>query len=421
MSTALAIAAVTAAIEGLLRQALQADIAGTAITTRPLDRARDTTHTNQLNLFLYHTEIDAAWRNRDVPWSTQPGERKQTPLSLTLHYLLTAYYGEEEDATDATSDANRLLGSHRLLGRALSVLHDHPLLDGDQINDSLSAQDQLNEPYRQVERVRLTWQPLTLDEMSKLWSGFQTNYRLSAAYAASVVLIESSRPARAALPVLTRGTHDRGVAVQADLAPPFATLLAVTPPDQQPSVRLGEMLTLAGQRLQGDEVVFRFEHRLLDEPHTLAPAGTATATSAALPIPNDAANWPAGFYTAAALVSTIAPPRQQASNRLPLTLAPEILTISPNPAARDAQGDVTLTVTCRPQVRPEQTVSLLLGDREVPAEPFAAQTNSVTFTVEDAAPGAHFIRLRVDGVDSLLVDRSVVPPVFDDSQQVTIT
>jgi hypothetical protein len=31
------------------------------------------------------------------------------------------------------------------------------------------------------------------------------------------------------------------------------------------------------------------------------------------------------------------------------------------------------------------------------------------------------VRLRVDGVDSLLVDRSVSPPVFDTSQKVTVT
>jgi hypothetical protein len=31
------------------------------------------------------------------------------------------------------------------------------------------------------------------------------------------------------------------------------------------------------------------------------------------------------------------------------------------------------------------------------------------------------VRLRVDGVDSVLIDRSVEPPVFYDSQRVTIT
>ena len=34
----------------------------------------------------------------------------------------------------------------------------------------------------QVERVRITAQPLSLEEMSKLWMTFQTQYRISAAY-----------------------------------------------------------------------------------------------------------------------------------------------------------------------------------------------------------------------------------------------
>jgi hypothetical protein len=31
------------------------------------------------------------------------------------------------------------------------------------------------------------------------------------------------------------------------------------------------------------------------------------------------------------------------------------------------------------------------------------------------------VRLRVDGVDSLLVNRAVTPPVFDQTQKVTVT
>ena len=93
---------------------------------------------------------------------------------------------------------------------------------------------------------------------------------------------------------------------------------------------------------------------------------------------------------------------------------------SPDPTPRDADGDVTLTLTCTPQVRPQQRVALLLGDREVPAQPRSNQTNSLDFEIEDAPPGDHFIRLRVGGVDSLLVDRGVSPPVFIDTQKVTI-
>jgi hypothetical protein len=35
--------------------------------------------------------------------------------------------------------------------------------------------------------------------------------------------------------------------------------------------------------------------------------------------------------------------------------------------------------------------------------------------------GEYLTRLRIDGVDSQLVDRSVTPPVFDNTQLVTVT
>jgi hypothetical protein len=72
-------------------------------------------------------------------------------------------------------------------------------------------------------------------------------------------------------------------------------------------------------------------------------------------------------------------------------------------------------------VRPGQRISFLLGSREIVSQPLSAQTDTLAFSITDAPPGDHFVRLRVDGVDSLLVDRSVTPPIFDNSQQVTIT
>jgi hypothetical protein len=41
--------------------------------------------------------------------------------------------------------------------------------------------------------------------------------------------------------------------------------------------------------------------------------------------------------------------------------------------------------------------------------------------LRNAPVGTHRLWLRVDGVDSLLVDRSTWPPTFDKSQKVTIT
>jgi hypothetical protein len=72
-------------------------------------------------------------------------------------------------------------------------------------------------------------------------------------------------------------------------------------------------------------------------------------------------------------------------------------------------------------VRPEQRAALLLGDREVLAQPHPAATDTLTFVVTAAPTGEHFLRLRIDGVDSLLVDRTATPPVFDSNQRVTIT
>jgi hypothetical protein len=77
MSNSLAIAAATATISSLLRvqvPLIDPDLADLVVTTEPLDLARKTIRTTQLNLFLYHTTVNAAWRNRDKPLAVRPGE-----------------------------------------------------------------------------------------------------------------------------------------------------------------------------------------------------------------------------------------------------------------------------------------------------------------------------------------------------------
>ena len=105
--------------------------------------------------------------------------------------MLTAYGSENDDESV----------SHRVLGGAMSVLHDHPLLDAQEISDALAGSGL----ETQFERVRITPIALPMDEMSKLWTALQSNYRLSAGYEITVLLIDGSeRPVKAALPVLKR-------------------------------------------------------------------------------------------------------------------------------------------------------------------------------------------------------------------------
>src|SRR5690349_1850402 len=241
MSNSLAIAAVTATLRNLIKAGIDNDVPGALVTTQPLDEVK--TPGDLINVFLYQTTIDAAWSNRDVGRKTKPGETGQPALALNLFYLLTAY-GKNNAAPDLPD-----LTSHRLLGRAMRVLHDHPVLSFAEIESALSG----NDLHEQIERVRITHQPMTLDEMSKLWTAFQAKYRISTAYEVSVVLIDSRRPATAPLPVLKRGELDQGVAAQANLIAPFPTLTEMSLPlENQPSALLGNELALRGHHLDGD-------------------------------------------------------------------------------------------------------------------------------------------------------------------------
>jgi len=138
-----------------------------------------------------------------------------------------------------------------------------------------------------------------------------------------------------------------------------------------------------------------------------------------LPDDNAARNaWVAGLYSVFVAIDSANEP-SRTTNVVPVALAP-LVTVPAGAIARDPQGDATVTLEARPDIRPDQEALLMLGDRQVPAEPHPAQTDSVSFIVRGAEPGEFFVRLRVDGVDSLLVDRSVTPPAFDPAQKVTI-
>jgi Pvc16 N-terminal domain len=412
MSNSLAIAATTRTLQTVLLSSITADpdLNDTTVTTLPLDKARGNNNNNQLNLFLYQIARNAAWSNRDIPQQVKPGETGVPPLALNLFYLVTAY-GRDGDATQPFG--------HELLGKAMSTLHDHCILGPDDIRNATSGSLPRSDLDRQIERIRITFQPLTLEEISKLWTGFATQYRLSAAYEVAVALIESTRPARTPLPALTRGRADEGPRAQGDLTPPFPGLDSLTLANRQSSARLGDPIVLDGHHLDGTNVSVVFNHPLWTTPVDIAvPAGPdATATRVVVTIPNQPQIWPAGIYTVQVLVQRPGDSFRRSTNQLPFSLAPAF-TIAP---ASAPAGAITYTLTTSPEVRPEQRATLLLGSQEVMADPHAAQTSTLKFQAAGITPGDYFVRLRVDGVDSLLVDKTVTPPVFDPAQKVTVT
>ncbi|MBE9180872.1 DUF4255 domain-containing protein [Oculatella sp. LEGE 06141] len=412
MSDALAIAAVTATLRNLLTQGLDAIVPGSTVTTQPPDKARNGNNGNQLNLFLYHTGINAAWRNQPIPNSIKPGEIGQPPLPLNLYYMITAYGRDNDD----------VLG-HRLLGGAMSILHDHPLLNPAELKAALPESD----VSQQIERVRITPQALSLEEISKLWTTFQTQYRISAAYQLAVVLIESQRSVKAALPVLTRGKEDAGITGQANLIPPIPTLTAITILDKekQRSGELGDRLILSGYHLEGDSISVQFTHVRQTESVVLSPDADSTATETRVTLldapddPDAGTKWTAGLYTVTVVVTTGEDTRT--TNELPFALSPKITNPRPIEIARDGSGNANVTLTCIPQVKPEQRAVLILGDRQILADTHLVATDTLTFRAMAIEPGDYWMRLRIDGAESILINRMASPPVFDDTQQVRIT
>jgi hypothetical protein len=415
MSNALAIAATTATLRNLLQSqipVLDGNLSDLEVTTQPPDLARKGVTKAQLNVFLYQTVINGAWRNMDMPRQVRPGESGAPPLALNLHYLVTAY-GRGESDNDAVS--------HRVLGGAMSVLHDHPVLGRGEISASLPG----NDLGAQLERLRITPLPMQLEEMSKLWMVFQTQYRISAAYEVTVLLIDSRAPVKAPLPVLQRGEGDRGVTTVAGGLP---HLSGIRPPRSQPAARLGEDIVMLGEQLTTADATVRFISSRLTQPIELAPASGTKPGELLVHLPSTPedtsalSRWAPGFYTVALVVNKAGVPAM-ATNELAFALAPQI-TVTPTSTAA---GTVNLTLTCAPRIVTGQRVLLLLGDRQIAPDSMtsptdASQPTTLAFTIAGVAAGGYVVRLRVDGVDSIPVVYSGTPPVpsFDPLQKVTV-
>ena len=210
MSTALAIAAVTAVLKDLLQNGVidrevTAGIGSVTVSALPPDRIPiDAPDDSRLNLYMYWVTPNQGWRNVGLPSYNGRGDRlTNPPLALDLHYMLTAYGNEEYHA-------------EILLGFAMQLFHENPILQRAAIETALNPQIAVagaelppvlsalraSDLDDQVELIKLTPHTMDSEEISRLWTAFQSHYRPSAAYVASVVLIESDRPVRPTLPVL---------------------------------------------------------------------------------------------------------------------------------------------------------------------------------------------------------------------------
>ncbi len=191
MSSALALASVTAVLKdvlenGLARGTVTSEIgADTPVSALSPDRiTAGADEKAQLNLFLYLVTANTALR------ASRGGTSR--PLALDLHYLVTAYGSQDYHA-------------EILLGHALQLLHETPVLDRERLRKTIASLSHgidnrvvppalaalaASDIADRVERIEITPAFLGTDEMSKLWSAIQAKYRPSATYRVSTVMID---------------------------------------------------------------------------------------------------------------------------------------------------------------------------------------------------------------------------------------
>jgi hypothetical protein len=253
MSASTAIGMVSASLRNLLVGRMQLTPAVDVTVLAP----DETAVARRVNLFLYKVTQNPFLRNEG--WTVRrddPATLADTALSLNLFYLLTAY--APNDAVTGNVNA------HQLLGDAMRVLHETPVVPHEFLEPGLrSAREQLQVALYAVDP----------EELSRIWTTFSQPFRLSVLYEVSTVQLDRVTGDR---PLPERVRRVGVPAVRTSYRPPVVTGMAPT------AGTAGTTLTFTGEHLDG----WRCEVTLGDEQVTAtdtrddgfsvtAPAGLA--------------------------------------------------------------------------------------------------------------------------------------------------
>jgi len=210
----------------------------------------------RINLFLYRVTENGALKNQEPPGRGHPGAYGHPPLSLELHYLMTAY-----GTTDGGGFANEIR-AHYLLGSAMRVFHDFAIVT-EQLRTVRPPVEAavLDQSLRgEFENIKLCLEPISLEDLSKVWTATTLPMRTSAAYVVSVVQIESRRARSYPQPVGELPNAGPRVLVVPFRHPQIDSLFVRRPGDPPnteraaPFARLGDTLILRGRNFTREPV-----------------------------------------------------------------------------------------------------------------------------------------------------------------------
>jgi hypothetical protein len=414
MSDYLAVAGVSVVLKWFLTNSMGAAVGGPAtiygnaasVSVLPPDVVpTGSEEPVRLNLFMYYSSIDPAFRNSRLPAYDSNGNRlTNPPLALDLHYLMSAYGPGEFD-------------SEILLGWAMQQFHETPIFSRTAIQNWLSAAADSTSPSTEVQAIAQTTLPfqfesikvtpaaLSNDEISRLWMAFSTHYRATTAYRVSVVLIEETQPLKSNLPVQRRTL--KVLPLQSPV------ISAITPP----MAGVSQNITITGTNFIGDtatDTLVAFNDGTPFQPGAVAAQSIGVTVPSALQ---------AGVTTVR-VVTRLSfgvpgdPHIGSSSNAMPFMVQPLITT--PAPIAVAAGG--TLTLALSPSVGQYQTATVFLGDFAISIPPRtggAAESATLDFPIPDAAslpftlPATVPLRVEIGGAQSpLTADTNPASPTY---------
>jgi hypothetical protein len=226
---------------------------------------------------------------------------------------------------------------------------------------------------------------------------FQIEYTLSAAYQASVVLLESDDVPEDAPPVQARNLY-----VVPFRWPTIDRVIAKTGPGQP--IVSGSTLLIQGRQLRGDITL------VLMEGVERTPTDVQD-TQVTLPLPSNVHAGAQGLQVVQKtfMGTPLAAHRGFESNVAPFVLRPTI-TAATAAFAPSPPGGTNVKLTLTPDIGIGQRAVLLLNDLAVsPPTAFvslpaisAVNSNQITINIAGVPAGNYLARVQVDGAESLL-------------------
>lgn len=126
-----------------------------------------------ISLYLYR--VTPAGEIRNYPPRIAPDGRRYRPLlPINLHYILSAW-------------AREALKQQRLLGQAMRVLEDTPVIPAGILNQGGPEDD----TFRPNETVDLIMESVSIYDMGAIWDVAKPNVQISIAYVARMIGLES--------------------------------------------------------------------------------------------------------------------------------------------------------------------------------------------------------------------------------------